>query len=226
MSSHSKGRSTRVPSTSTAGRPAVNSEPDSSQTRRRVTIVAACNGCRTRKARVSTLPSRQPVIHRDRLFTTPQCSGERPRCSQCAKRDVDCQYSTTTSEETHSQAQKRKLGELETQTATYLELFDIMQHGTEEDSLTVYRRIRAGANPQPPLTGTAPEDYASRSSPVDDDSSRFSERPATALLQALASRTDSESSMLLARLRIGEAWEDIAGSIVPPNPVLDSPASR
>lgn len=37
---------------------------------------------------------------------------------------------------------------------------------------------------------------------------------AAALLQALATGSDQESSLILARLRLGEKWEDIALSLV------------
>lgn len=53
---------------------------------------------------------------------------------------------TTASAETHSQALKRKYGELQTRQTPYEELFDILKSKSEEESLEIYRRIRAGGD--------------------------------------------------------------------------------
>ncbi|KAL7626163.1 hypothetical protein AAE478_002933 [Parahypoxylon ruwenzoriense] len=94
----------------------------SSRGRRQVT--AACEACRKRKSK---------------------CNAERPQCSLCIRHGTDCRYATAPTE-THSQALKRKHGELQDRITPYEELFDILKTKSETESLEILRRIRSGAD--------------------------------------------------------------------------------
>ncbi|CAA9956667.1 Zn-C6 fungal-type DNA-binding domain protein [Pyrenophora teres f. maculata] len=85
-------------------------------------VSAACNNCRARKIK---------------------CNGERPKCTQCATKDIPCVYT-----ETESRQVKRKYQELREKRSAYEKLFDLIKTMSEPDAIDVLRRIRAGGNVQ------------------------------------------------------------------------------
>ncbi|KAI1532215.1 C6 transcription factor [Pyrenophora tritici-repentis] len=85
-------------------------------------VSAACNNCRARKTK---------------------CNGERPKCSQCATKDMPCVYT-----ETESRQVKREYEEMRGKRSAHEKLFDMLRTMSETDSADVLRRIRAGGNVQ------------------------------------------------------------------------------
>ncbi|PON25487.1 hypothetical protein TGAM01_v205781 [Trichoderma gamsii] len=71
------------------------------------------------------------------------CSGERPKCASCVSRNTPCEYNTAT-DETHSNALKRKYDELLHRKTHYEELYELLQTRPPEEATEVYKRIRAG----------------------------------------------------------------------------------
>ncbi|KAH6683674.1 hypothetical protein F5X68DRAFT_171888 [Plectosphaerella plurivora] len=91
---------------------------------RRTTISAACNTCRSRKAK---------------------CSGERPACSLCRRRKLDCLYETDATE-THAQARKRKYVEARSESTKYAELVQLLQTRPMHEVQDILGRLRAGVS--------------------------------------------------------------------------------
>ncbi|KAG5927461.1 hypothetical protein E4U42_002212 [Claviceps africana] len=75
-----------------------------------------------------------------------KCSGERPACSRCVRKQITCQYSTNPGE-TKSQALKRSYLELKNQGAAQHELLELMRDLPEQDALEILYRMRTGADP-------------------------------------------------------------------------------
>ncbi|KAG5802723.1 hypothetical protein H9Q74_008189 [Fusarium xylarioides] len=88
---------------------------------KRKTVDAACLACKKRKM---------------------GCDGQEPRCAVCVKRGLLCQYSPT--ENQSSKVIKRKLTDIEERLHAHEELYSIMQNRTEEESLSIIRRIKSG----------------------------------------------------------------------------------
>lgn len=68
-----------------------------------------------------------------------QCSGERPTCGACLKRQSDCQYV-----ETEARQAKRKYEELRKRRSVHEELFGLMRTLPEQDAVELLRRVRGG----------------------------------------------------------------------------------
>ena len=68
-------------------------------------------------------------------------------CSTCLAHDTNCEYRTS-STETHSQALKRKFGELQRNQNAYEELFDILRSKSELEAFNILQRIRSGVDIQ------------------------------------------------------------------------------
>lgn len=92
--------------------------------KRRRHVPAACASCRRRKIK---------------------CSAERPKCSQCQRLSVDCVYDTVGTE-TLSEARHRRLGELQSRSTHYEELFNIIKTRPDPDVAAIVARIRQGAH--------------------------------------------------------------------------------
>ncbi|KAK4196408.1 hypothetical protein QBC40DRAFT_234412 [Triangularia verruculosa] len=56
-------------------------------------------------------------------------------------------YDTSGSSETHSQALKRKFGELEARAAVYVELYELLRDRSDIESAEIFKRIRGGGSP-------------------------------------------------------------------------------
>lgn len=95
--------------------------------RRRTYTTAACESCRKRKAK---------------------CNAERPSCAYCVNADIPCVYDTSARNKTHSQALKRKFGELEARAAAYIELYELLRDRSDIESAEIFRRIRMGGPPE------------------------------------------------------------------------------
>ncbi|CAJ2511194.1 Uu.00g068190.m01.CDS01 [Anthostomella pinea] len=89
---------------------------------KRAATAAACEACRKRKSK---------------------CNAARPRCSGCVEKQTACEYRTRPTE-THPQAQKRKLSDLELRCQAYEDLFNIVRSRPDHDSLQILERIRSG----------------------------------------------------------------------------------
>ncbi|KAK1830892.1 hypothetical protein QBC39DRAFT_100834 [Podospora conica] len=85
-----------------------------------VHVKAACDTCRKRKVK---------------------CSGERPRCTFCERSGVACHYMSAPAE-THSQALKRKLDQMQEENSVYAELFSLFRTLPEKEAVDVVRRLR------------------------------------------------------------------------------------
>jgi hypothetical protein len=57
-------------------------------------------------------------------------------------------YNTGSAKETHAQALKRKLSELNNREATYRQIFDHLRSRSEAESREIVKRIRSGADPE------------------------------------------------------------------------------
>ena len=68
-------------------------------------------------------------------------------CATCSARCTNCEYRTS-STETHSQALKRKFGELQNDQNAYEELVDILRSRPEPEAFSILGRIRSGADIQ------------------------------------------------------------------------------
>jgi hypothetical protein len=66
-------------------------------------------------------------------------------CSTCSGRGTNCEYRAF-SAETHSQALKRKFGELQGNLNAYEELFDILRSRSKLEAFNILHRIRSGAD--------------------------------------------------------------------------------
>ncbi|KAK0653068.1 hypothetical protein B0T16DRAFT_323245 [Cercophora newfieldiana] len=87
-----------------------------------VHVKGACDGCRTRKIK---------------------CSGSRPKCVACERSGATCNYAAGPSE-THSQALKRKFGQLQEKSSIYEELCQLICKMPDNESTEIVRRLRAG----------------------------------------------------------------------------------
>ncbi|KAK0618837.1 hypothetical protein B0T14DRAFT_518107 [Immersiella caudata] len=87
-----------------------------------VHVKGACDTCRTRKIK---------------------CSGGRPKCVACERSGAVCNYIAGPTE-THSQALKRKVDQLQEEKSVYQELTDLIRKMPEGESTEVVRRLRAG----------------------------------------------------------------------------------
>ncbi|KAH7109611.1 putative C6 transcription factor [Dendryphion nanum] len=95
---------------------------DIPQKRGRISV--ACEACRQKKLR---------------------CSGDRPKCSFCIRRELECRYEAIT-EETRLQALKRKYDDLASRRSPYEELFGLMKSLSERDAQDILRRLRSGTD--------------------------------------------------------------------------------
>ncbi|KAK1760212.1 hypothetical protein QBC47DRAFT_289520 [Echria macrotheca] len=86
-------------------------------------VVSACAVCRKRKSR---------------------CSGDRPRCTSCARQKTDCLYDTDDAGETAGQAAKRRLTSLQHRVSAYDRVFAALQSRPESDAASILSRIRQG----------------------------------------------------------------------------------
>ncbi|KAF5625839.1 n-terminal fungal transcription regulatory domain protein [Fusarium tjaetaba] len=87
---------------------------------KRKNVDAACLACKKRKVR---------------------CDGQEPRCAVCVKRGLLCEYSPT--ENQSSKVIKRKLTDIEERLQAHEELYSIMQSKSEEECLSIIRRIKS-----------------------------------------------------------------------------------
>jgi hypothetical protein len=74
-----------------------------------------------------------------RRLSYSQCSAERPRCRQCLRRNIPCEY-----RDLSKQAVYQRYEDIHNQQSAYEELFDKLINLPENDSLDLLRRIRAG----------------------------------------------------------------------------------
>ncbi|KAM0561599.1 hypothetical protein ACHAPJ_002767 [Fusarium lateritium] len=110
-----------LPAASAGGAGAGGGGPGTRVAPKRKNTDAACLACRKRKVR---------------------CDGIEPRCSECVRRRVPCEYPTTDGQ--NSRAIKKKLTDMEERLQAHEELYSIMQTKTEEESLSILNRIRSG----------------------------------------------------------------------------------
>lgn len=87
-------------------------------------ISAACRPCRKQKTK---------------------CSGERPVCDRCVKRNTECHY-TTRPGETEAQARNRAHGDLRDRTTTHREILELLRNLPDRDAQGVLQSIRAGTD--------------------------------------------------------------------------------
>jgi hypothetical protein len=87
---------------------------------KRERVASACDQCRAKKIK---------------------CTGDRPVCLECARRSTTCEYDTR-STETQGQALKRKLVALQRESATYVELYNLIRTRPEKEALEIVRRIK------------------------------------------------------------------------------------
>ncbi|KAF5571266.1 C6 transcription factor [Fusarium phyllophilum] len=88
---------------------------------KRKNVGTACLACKKRKVR---------------------CDGQEPRCAVCVKRGLLCEYSPT--ENQSNKVIRRKLTDIEKRLHAHEELYSILQNRTEEESLSIIRRIKSG----------------------------------------------------------------------------------
>ncbi|CCE33506.1 related to nitrate assimilation regulatory protein nirA [Claviceps purpurea 20.1] len=105
--------------------PVVSGGVASASASERQTISEACSACRKHKTK---------------------CPGQRPSCSRCIRRKLQCHY-TTNPGETKTQALKRNYLELRNQGNAQVELLELMRNLPEQDAHEVFQRVRTGADP-------------------------------------------------------------------------------
>ncbi|EHK27097.1 uncharacterized protein TRIVIDRAFT_21401, partial [Trichoderma virens Gv29-8] len=93
-------------------------------------VAAACNACRRQKTK---------------------CSGDRPACTRCQQRRVECLY-TTQPGETESQALRREYRDTRHKSTIFQELYDLLQNLSEKEAETVWQKIRSGVDATTLLT--------------------------------------------------------------------------
>ncbi|KAM0253124.1 hypothetical protein ACHAQJ_007400 [Trichoderma viride] len=74
------------------------------------------------------------------------CSGTRPRCLSCVRRDSDCQYVSATSAETKSEMLKRKIEEEKQKSSEYQEFYEAVRNMPDKDFQATFRLVRQGAD--------------------------------------------------------------------------------
>ncbi|KAL1583616.1 hypothetical protein WHR41_07789 [Cladosporium halotolerans] len=98
----------------------IDQRPQNDHSCKRTLIQAACFNCRARKAK---------------------CNGSRPSCSNCQKRDVDCQYSTEEGE-TRWSALRRRTNVLQQERDKFLELLQLLRCCPEGNAPDILRCLR------------------------------------------------------------------------------------
>ncbi|KAM3465603.1 hypothetical protein MY5147_004790 [Beauveria neobassiana] len=92
--------------------------------RRRVNGIA-CDNCRARKV---------------------ACNRARPVCARCTRLNVECEYASTSPEETRSMALKRRIDELQQQLSEHADILQHLRTLPETDAMSVVRRLRLTPN--------------------------------------------------------------------------------
>lgn len=82
-------------------------------------------------------------VDTDARFSLHRCPGERPACSRCQTRGLDCDYLTDHAE-TQVQALKRKHDELLQENLIYKEIYRLLVTVSEAEALDILQRLRAG----------------------------------------------------------------------------------
>lgn len=121
----SSSESTESSSESTAPNPETAKQPARRRPVRKAVNVA-CESCRKRKIK---------------------CNGNRPKCSACEARLVECEYASAYREETISAALKRKYQEENKKSSSYEEFFTALQNCSEDDAMTMFSLVRQGVDP-------------------------------------------------------------------------------
>ena len=111
--------------------------------------------------------------------------------------------------ETHRQASNRKLSEVRGRASVLEDLFSILRSGSNHAALGVLDQLRNGTDVDEILTETKDGIVAGSHATYMDGYSSGRESNATLLLNALATLEDDQSSMLMARLRLGESPDSI-----------------
>ncbi|KAL7790796.1 hypothetical protein V8C37DRAFT_176366 [Trichoderma ceciliae] len=113
--------------TTTSVTPTPRARPEATEIRSvRKAINVACESCRRRKIK---------------------CDGNRPKCSGCVRRQIECLYASAHREETVSAALKRKYQEEGKKSSLYEELFAALQTCPEKDAMTMFSLVRQGIDP-------------------------------------------------------------------------------
>lgn len=79
------------------------------------------------------------------LLTRRRCSGERPVCSRCQSRGLECVYLADHAE-TQVQALKRKHDESQHENVVYRELYRLLVTVSEAEALDILQRLRSGSD--------------------------------------------------------------------------------
>lgn len=95
--------------------------PKKSDPRKRSGVSVACNTCRAKRVK---------------------CDGQRPQCSHCQLKELECIY-TAQENETPAGALKRENNALKQKTADIAELFGLLRAMPEDQSFAVIRHIRS-----------------------------------------------------------------------------------
>ncbi|KAF2721039.1 hypothetical protein K431DRAFT_84143 [Polychaeton citri CBS 116435] len=172
----------------------------SKKTRQSIARVA-CNYCRTRKLR---------------------CDETRPACSSCSKHGLKCTYDIRDNGESERRNLRSENSTLRKELARLQEAFDparLHRSNSNESPLTPIAKLNTSHDEHEiddsPSTGTITSDgvvqrrlcqSTALNLPIDCSDERF-QSIAIELLEALASRSDDESTLLLARLRLGERMD-------------------
>ncbi|PHH65848.1 hypothetical protein CDD81_1217 [Ophiocordyceps australis] len=108
---------------SSKGSASANPGSNTTATRpKRRTVIAACNQCRRKKAK---------------------CDAERPSCTRCQHKELDCVYETDRAE-THNRARCRKLAQLSGSSDFNGELVRILRTKDDRDAAAIHQRLKAG----------------------------------------------------------------------------------
>lgn len=155
-----------------------------------------------------------------------QCSGDRPVCHRCSKRSLGCQYSAdadaspmtalkrryTALSEAYTQ-QGRRLAHLKTHREIDISKspLEATRDPTSIDLLSNQLETRSV---EPLSSDSATSTSASWSTSSSEKDTQDTAMRAMTILRALAFKPDMESIALLARIRSGENWCDIAQGLL------------
>ena len=80
------------------------------------------------------------------MLSLIQCNGQRPVCSRCTERSLDCAYDALEGE-TKSMSLKRKYQDLEDENTKLRDLYDLIRESPANDAQAIFDRIRKSSSP-------------------------------------------------------------------------------
>ena len=106
-------------------------------------VLAACDACRQRKTRVSSLRSAESICSE---VDHVKCDGVRPVCGACTHRDSTCTFQSLPGL-SRTATLKSEVAQLRTNNSNLLELYRQLRDGSAVDAWNLVEKIRSGEVP-------------------------------------------------------------------------------